>query len=330
MKQENKKIVGMMIVGTGEADRYLEKALSKLSTLADEIVTACNAKDQKTRDFLVNNTISYDFSDYEWGKEQWKIKELFFRKCVLPRNPSWVLTQDSDEVFGDAFTKEKALELQERGEIAYTFYCVQLWDREDQMRVDGGWGNFRNVRYFKVIKEANFSWQRTPLHCGLAPIYAYRWAADSEFLFKHYGYFKKEDRIKKVERYKKYDPKQIYQNPNWYQSILSEPTLKEFNEKEFQKKLKYKPKGPLLSKIIKKKIMAKTYFVKNRHGRIYPVPEHLLQETLRRPGMELVKEEDYLKQEKRVPLVKPNPLQCPICGFVAKSKLGLNSHMRKH
>jgi len=326
------KIVGYCIVGSNEADRYLDKTLSQLSELCDEVIIALNAKDEKTRLAVLKypKVKAYDLSEYEWGKEQWKIKELFFKKCVIPTKPDWVVCLDADEVFEKRVNREVLEELAKRGEIAFTFYCVQLWDREDQMRVDGGWGNFRNVRYFKYIPEAQIMWQRTPLHCGLAPIYAYRWASDSEYLFKHYGYLKKEDRLQKVERYKKYDPEGRYRTKQWYDSILGEPELRKFDEDEFGKKLRYKPKRPLMSKVVKKKIMAKTYYVKNKYGKVYPVSEGLLEETLRRPGMELVEEKDYLKQEKRIPLVEPNPLQCPICGFVAKTKSGLNLHKKKH
>jgi len=314
-------------------ERYLSLALKRLHEVCDEVVIGCNATDKATRDFLIGypNTTTIDLSKYEWGKAQWKIKYTLLKDCIAPKKPDWIVCVDADEVLDKRFTREKAEEMAQRDEIAYTFYCVQLWDREDKMRVDGGWGNFRNVRYFKFLPEASLQYKKTPLHCGLAPLYAYRWRADSEFLFKHYGYMKLEDRERKIARYKKYDPKKVYRSSGWYDSIRTKPSVKAFNEDTFGAKLRYKPRRPRLSKVIIKKIMSKTFYVKNKYGRIYGVREEMLKEHLDRDGISLVGADEYLRVEKRQPPKElKNELQCPICGKICKSKIGLISHKRVH
>jgi len=291
------KIAGFLIVGRGEADRYLPNVLKRLEPLCDRIFIWGNNPDKRT-DALCKK---YDYCRYpqdQWGKKQWLIKEIHLKRNVKPYNPDWIICVDADEILDKNFTREKAEEMATWGEIAYEFYCVQLWDRENQMRIDGGWGNFWNVRYYKFIPEASLDFVKRPLHCGLAPVYAYNWCAKSGMIFKHYGYMKKEDREKKWERYQKFDPEMKYFSPNWYKSILGgKPKLQKFNEDRFSSKLKYIPRQPQKRKYFKKKIMEKTYYVKNKFGTIYAVKESMLEEHLKRPGIELLEEYKNLEDE---------------------------------
>lgn len=324
----------MIVVGTGEADRYLPKVLKRLSKICDVIVTACTAKDAKTRSLLARETISYDFSNYEWGKKQNIIKERFFNQCVAKENPDWIVCVDADEVLDETFTREKAEELANRDEIAYEFYCVQLWNDENHMRVDGLWGNFWNVRYFRYLPEAKGDYQRTPLHCGLAPKYAYAWRTPGEHLFKHYGYMKLEDRKKKVERYNKYDPNAKYKSSEYYDSILDKGKVVPFEERKFLRKLKYVPKRPKLNKIKQKKPMQKMYYIRNKHGKVYSVREDQLANH-KRDGIEIL-DEDFVKpgdspKEEELKKVEPkeDKFKCKICGKEYNSEGWLTRHMNE-
>lgn len=335
-------IIAYIIVGTGEADRYLPKVLERTEPLVDKIVIACNARDEKTRK-LVSKYEAYDFSDYEWGKKQHIIKEKFFRKAIAPKKPDWIICLDADEILDYRITRETLEELASRGEIAYTFYCYHMWGK-DKARVDGAWGEFRNVRYFKFV-DTDWSFQNTPLHCGLAPVYAYKWSADAEYCFYHYGYFNEQDRSEKVKRYQKYDPQMIYRSAGYYKSILEEPTL----IKPKVEKLKYNSRKPLEKKYLKNKIMEKVYYIQNKHGKVLSVKESMLKEHLKIPGNELINDTKSLEENieeslKEIPEVKEeekkevketlpkpdNELVCDVCNFQAKSKAGLLAHKRKH
>lgn len=335
------KIAGMLVVGTDSVNRYLKRTIKRLESLCDVIVVGCNARDKATQQYLANHPLikAYDFIDREWGKEQWKIKEELVRYCLAKENPDWVICVDDDEILDKKFTRDKAEELADRGEIAYTFYCVHLWDKEDQMRVDGHWFGFRNVRYYKFIPEAGLSFKKTALHCGLAPLYAYNWCADSEFHFKHLGYLKPEHRKKKIARYKKYDPQGQYISKEYYNSIPEQPKLQKFDEDKFC--LQYNPKKPNKSKYIKQMKEEKTYYIKNKHGKVFGVKESMLEEHAKRPGIEILSEATESKaKEKDIKIIKPEDKEeteteeenvCSICGFEAKSKAGLAVHKRaKH
>ena len=58
------------------------------------------------------------------------------------------------------------------------------------------------------------------------------------------------------------------------------------------------------------------------------IPENTLEQTLKR-GFELI-EEIKIQAIVEAPVVRTESLLCPICGFTAKSKLGLMSHKKTH
>lgn len=332
----------MMVVGTGEADRYLKPVLERLKQLVDDIVIGCNATDVPTLKLIQFYTDKiYDFTEFEWGKQQWQIKELLLKE-VAKLNPEWIVCQDSDEILDKRLDRQKLELLAEKDNISYIFYCVHLWNNNRTMRTDGGWGNFYNVRFYRFIPEAPMLWKRTPLHCGLAPMYAYQWSTPSGYCFEHYGYMKEEDRQKKAIRYNKYDRNGLYFSKSWYQSILGEPHLKVFDD-NFLTSLQYKPRPIKIEKIIKNYKPMKTYYVRNKKGYVWSINEQLITETLKRPGMTLVSVEDHdkIKKIRDIKIIKDNQTssveqpvqndtQCIICGFKAKSAFGLRSHKKSH
>ncbi len=327
------KILGMLIVGTGEADRYLPDVLKRLSEITDEIVVACNATDTKTRNLVAEKTIAYDFSKYEWGKQQHIIKQRFYNQCVRPRQPDWIVCVDSDEILDKRLDRERLEELANRGDIAYEFYCVQLWDKEDQMRTDGPWGNFYNVRFFKFISDAEAHYKQTPLHCGLAPVYAYNWRTTCEYMFKHYGYMKLADRKKKAERYKKYDPNAKYMSARYYNGILGTGRLQEFDENRFGERLRYTPRPISGEKIKRIRGNMKLYRIENRHGMTFIVDESQIENHKKNKSIvriEEIKPADTVSRPEKIEPEKKAENVCDICGKVFKSARGVAIHKRSH
>ncbi|MFW5902609.1 MAG: glycosyltransferase family 2 protein [archaeon] len=333
------KIGAYLVVAEGEGDRFLDKALDKLSTLVDFIYIWGDNTDEKTKKLCLSypNVIFYNHPESIWKEKQWEIKRTICQR-LRKWNPDWVIAQDADEVLDYRLNREKLEKLANKDEtIAYEFYCVHLWNDEKHMRVDKGWGNFQNVRFFKYIEDSNFNWKKTKLHCGLAPLYAYRWRGTSGYMFKHYGYMREEDRKKKIERYEKLDPNGQYLNKEWYESIKRKPSIREFNEKEFSKKLKYKGKKPKLKKNNK---MGKTYIVRNKYGKTYEVAENRLNEHVKRDGITLVGESENsfdkvltkLKDAEKASKVedkeedKEEEFTCDICGKEFKSERGVKTH----
>ena len=88
---------------------------------------------------------------------------------------------------------------------------LYLWDRLDQVRVDGVYGRFARPSMFRLMNP-NFRYQRTPFgnganfHCSSIPQEMLHHSAPSEARLLHLGYLHREDRLRKWEFYNRIDP----------------------------------------------------------------------------------------------------------------------------
>lgn len=262
------KIIAFLIVGAGEADRYLEPTLRQLWT--DEIAVCLNNADEKTVNMVKKYASFTVIDNREWGKEQWRIKQDFLLK-VADLNPDWIWCLDSDEIFDKRFTRQKAeLLAKSPSDVAYQFWCIQLWNNDRQWRPDL---SFPNVRFYKFVPSFGLHFLSQALHCGLAPMYAYKYASDSGLIFKHYGLMDRENRLRKVARYDKYDPRAVYKGKDWYAGLRNEKArVLPFEEnQEFYDMLKEKNiiehHKNKLPKIMNQK-KAKIFLFRNNHGKV--------------------------------------------------------------
>src|SRR3990167_5612963 len=121
------KIIGLMVCGPGETERYLEKPLEQFKKLCDDAVICLNGEDAK-RDNLIKKYGFWSYrDDREWGKYQPQIKTDLLTKIVKMK-ADWILPLDADEEFAD-MTREKLEELTDKKRACY-FYIVNHWDDE--------------------------------------------------------------------------------------------------------------------------------------------------------------------------------------------------------
>ena len=227
------KIVGFMVVGPGEADRWLEQVLDQRKEMVDDMIIVGNNTDSKTEKLIKKYGYWFYRDDREWGIFQPNIKTKLLQRVAKLR-PDWIIATDADELFGKAFTRKEADKLMTLGHIGYYFYIVNLWNDEQHMRK---FLNFWNVRFYRFAPELNLQFLNRPLHCGLAPHVIMKYAKECPFILKHYGLMKEEDRKKKIERYEKYDPKAIHKDKTYYDALSDTTVGSPFNEKELQESL---------------------------------------------------------------------------------------------
>ncbi len=365
------KIIGMGVVGRGEADKYLKLTLDHNLPLVDKMVIWGDAPDEATEKIIFSYGDKIEYHRYPesiWATGQWKIKESLFRyviKHLAGESNPWVLAFDFDELFDDRLTREKLEELANRKATAYEFNFIQLWDDENHMRVDGGWGDFWNVRFFKYQPEQSQEWLRKPLHCGLWPIYARRQAIMIPYIVRHYGYMNPAHRKKKVERYDKYDPQRVYQDKEWYQSMKYEATdermiIREFNETDYINRIlpQMLPKYQKETKItmVNSKQVNRVYMVRR-------LKDNRIQEMSSKQYTEMTANGNFKHQYELIgdvktgsglpeaPVVDAPIIEAPIealevkpvkevefklgkldcaCGYKAKTVAGLKKHQKKH
>lgn len=324
------KIVGMMVVGKGEADRWLKQSLDQFYSLADTaVIVLCNA-DDKTKNMVAKSGFDYYEDNREWGKDQPRIKTDLLKYIGQKYNPDWVLAKDSDEIYDT--TREDIESLILRGGIAWYFYVVNLWNDENHYAKGM---SFWNIRLFKYEPKYGLQFINKSVHCGLAPPVAYEYGNYAPHILWHYGLMNKEDRLSKVERYRKYDPNAKFKSSLYYEQLASNQ------------------KPPLLNVVkLRKRVIEDVERIKNMKGE--PIqsnePEGYIymrhEETQRTIDVPAKDEKRYVRQgfvkvadidlqnkqvkeHEDVTTDKSEDNSCVICGKEYKTSKGLEAHKKK-
>lgn len=286
------RIIGYGVCGPGEADKYLEQTLKEFERLCDDaIILLCNATD-KEKQLIDKYGFKTVVDDREWGRNQHLIKQDFVTNHVAKMNPDWCICMDMDERFDKNLTRERFEQLEALGNALY-FYVVNLWD-------DGYAPTmcFWNIRAWKWDRELEhkvgdrfYQFEPKPLHCGLAPRWAYFAGSYAPHLLVHYGLKEKAVRDKKVERYETYDPDARHKGRQYYDS-LKKDMGESYNEEKLYDaimrevaKIKQKPKNVNLPK--KDKVL---FFRRKSDGQLLDVMESRADSMLKNPNFELVQD----------------------------------------
>lgn len=286
------KIIGYGICGEGEADRYMRQTLDCFKNLCDEVIILCNnaGKDE----FALIDSYGFRRSSdrREWGKWQWRIKQDFLERDVAPvaREGDMMICLDMDEALDKELTREWLL----RAPLdAYHVFIVDLW--EEGYKPESCFWNVRLWRW-----NGNTKFKQKPVHCGLAPEWAYHYHRHAPFILKHYGLKDKEDRLRKIRRYEQYDPRAEHLDRKYY-DMLADDRYKPFDEDKIHETIareveSYKQAKPR-EMLDQKKNPQRFAYVKNPHGQVVDIPERHLKETLKRSGFEFIGWADEAQKE---------------------------------
>jgi len=107
----------------------------------------------------------------------------------------------------------------------FDVYCFRLYDfwSESCYREDEFWFAHKTYRPFLVRyqKDFDYKWKETAQHCGRFPAnIMFLPNTISDLRLKHFGWAKKEDRIRKYNRYRELDPDSKLGWKEQYESIL--------------------------------------------------------------------------------------------------------------
>ena len=278
------KVIGYGICGPGEANRYMRDTLDCFKRLCDEVVILCNNCDQAELDLIDEYGFKRVQDRREWGAHQWRIKQDFIERDIkqMAEDGDVLVCLDMDEVLSERLTKEWLLESDLE---AYHVFIVDLWNDEQHYKPESC---FWNVRIWKWNGETKF--KAKPVHCGLAPEWAYHYHRHAPFLLLHRGLMAKKDRERKIKRYEKYDPNAEHLDKKYYDMLKSD-TAKPFDEEAIANQIAdevatYNQSKPRQS--IMNKPKQRYAYVKNPHGQTVDIPEKHLAQTLKRPGFEMV------------------------------------------
>lgn len=131
--------------------------------------------------------------------------------------PTWILSVDHDEVVENRVERwllDRLCSHPDPLVRAYDQSWVNHWDSERLLRVDQPWGDggswgggMHGYRLFRAGgRRRIFAGTENGLHCGNVPDHDSTSKRISGIRFRHYGYLRVEDRVRKHRRYKEQDP----------------------------------------------------------------------------------------------------------------------------
>lgn len=101
------------------------------------------------------------------------------------------------------------------GALCCSMHIVYLWDREDQVRVDRWYQEFRRPSLFRLNSRA-LTFRVTDFggnfHCSSAPAQLLHCQMSIPVRLLHFGYLYREDRVRKFEFYNSVDPNNGYED----------------------------------------------------------------------------------------------------------------------
>lgn len=228
------KIVGQLVCGPGEADRWLEETLKEFARLCDDVIVClCHAGPKEKE--LVRR---YDFRSYEddreWGKSQPYIKTDLLKK-IRKLDADAVVALDADETLPTLDRAE--LERLVSSRRACQLYVVDLWNDEAHYSKTL---SFWNVRIYNPKASGESQFLKKPVHCGNAPPFFYSLPAKETYvphILLHRGLMRPEDRMRKAERYQKYDPGAIHKGREYYDALVAQWSGSHYDQVEVLNKI---------------------------------------------------------------------------------------------
>lgn len=213
-----------MVVGPGEADRFLEPVLDRALMWADVLHVTLDARvGEKEQAAVSHRADAWERIDLSWedheGRfrmEAWKMLE---KTDIGPGD--YVVCLDADEVIVDhPMVRPAALEFPGY-RIPFRFH--EMWS-EDHYRTDGHWSPYQASIMFPYV--ANGYFKDRALACGREPTYV--WLLPEAKVvgdILHYGYSRPEDRRQKYERYMRLDGGRFHARSHLDSILADRPSL---------------------------------------------------------------------------------------------------------
>lgn len=176
--------------------RVVDHALILDDHSADDTVAIC-------RQFQKVTVFESPFEGLQETRDKnWLLSKL--SEVAKPNDP--IICIDGDEEIAPGSHEHiRHLAAMTNGPDSYRFQILYLWDRPDQIRIDGIYGRFTRSSFFRFRRGSQFVSQTAGgFHCGNVPQPVA--LGDSGVKVLHYGYMHRADRIRKWEWYSSIDP----------------------------------------------------------------------------------------------------------------------------
>lgn len=130
--------------------------------------------------------------------------------------PTWILSVDHDEVIENRITREhldRCMTHPDPLVRSWDQSWINHWDSERLMRIDRPWGDggswigaMHGFRLWRSLGRRIIAGTENGLHCGNSPDHDVVAKRVSGIRFRHFGYIRSVDRVRKHKRYRVQDP----------------------------------------------------------------------------------------------------------------------------
>lgn len=187
--------------------RWIARVLESQLKVADQVLILDDHSTDDTvaicRQFNGVTVFESPFEGLDETRDKnWLLDKL--REVAKADDP--VICIDGDEELAPgSYDEIRQLAAMTNGPDSYRFQVLYLWDRPDQIRVDGIYGRFTRSSFFRFRPSARFVSQTAGgFHCGNVPQPVALGVSGVKIL--HYGYMYRADRIRKWNWYSSIDP----------------------------------------------------------------------------------------------------------------------------
>lgn len=232
-------VVGL--VRAKNAARWIEECLCSLMPACSRVFMLDDHSEDSTAAIAASipevHVIRSPFADLNEARD----KTFLLSQVKMLASPDWAVMIDADEVLLDA--ADLLMNIASGKAKAYRLKVLALWDRPDQIRVDGIYADFWRASVFHIPSTTGLWVQRNMagpnLHCDSVPteLSAGAIRCNPPVRLKHYGPMLREDRIAKYRFYRSVDPDSPAED-NYRHSVLGDLP-------EFPKDAVYRHGGPL-------------------------------------------------------------------------------------
>ena len=132
-------------------------------------------------------------------------KNWLMNLVLRTQRPDWIFHCDCDEILTPGSIPLIRANLNTAAKCM-SFHVRYLWDREDQVRVDGVYGQFARQSMFRPEVGARFEGKPPGFHCGSVPMSMWNSCCYPGVELLHLGYLHREDRLRKFAWYNHEDP----------------------------------------------------------------------------------------------------------------------------
>ena len=209
----------MIIIGAlrvrNEA-RWIERSLRSLLPICERIIVLDDHSTDGTPDLAAAiDPVKIDVIDSPFeGLNEVRDKNFLLDVCRT-HEPAWVVMIDGDEELSDPPALLRAMQTTQARALAMR--VLYLWDRPDQIRIDGVYAGLWRVSAFRLGSERFEPTGPRGFHCGNAPQAIHgRVLVNAPLL--HYGYMHRADRLRKYSWYRQQDPEN--QSEDHYRHVV--------------------------------------------------------------------------------------------------------------